>query len=307
MAALVAGAAMAILAGCGAGEGQKPAAVADKEAPAGSLTAETVSISPSQPTKNTGLKAQVRLSGLPGSDGRNITYQWLKNGNAVSGETGPALSSSAFVKGDEIAVRVSLGGGSQRKDSAPVRILNSPPRITMAWITPVRATRDQALEAKAEAIDADKDKIEFRYQWLRNGAEIPGATEDKLSLAELSKKDKVTVRVTPFDGEAEGSAQLSRAVEAQNAPPVIMSAPPSTVTGRTYAYQVTVKDADKDPISFALAKAPAGMTIDKSGMITWPISEGSAGVHAVEVVASDPDGGKATQAFTVTVSVAEKK
>jgi hypothetical protein len=307
MAALFAGAAMAILAGCGPGEGPKPAAVAHKEAAAGSLTIETVLIAPSQPTKNTGLKAQVRLSGPPGSDGRDLKYQWLKNGDPIARETNPALSSSVFRKGDEIAVRVSLGGGGDTKESAVVRVINSAPRITMAWITPVRATREQELEAKAEAVDADEDKIQFRYQWSRNGAEIPGATGSRLLLAELKKKDAVAVRVTPFDGEAEGLPYSSHAVEVRNAPPVVASTPPGTIKGGTYTYQVAIKDADKDPISFALAKAPAGMTIDKSGLITWPISEGAAGVHSVEVVATDPDGAKATQAFTVTVSVSEKQ
>lgn len=302
------GTAMLFLPGCGEDrKAEAPKAKASGPAEGARPTVETVSVVPERVTKETSLKARVEMSGAAGSDGRTLRYQWLKNGNPIAGESASALGSSAFKKGDLIAVRVSSGEGGQSKESVSVRVQNTPPRMVMVWVTPVGLTRAGEAEANARAVDADGETVSFRYQWLRNGIEIPGATESKMSLAEVSKKDKISVHVTPFDGETEGMPSSSRAMEILNTPPRISSTPPASVSGGTYSYQVTAHDPDKDPLSFALAKAPAGMTIDGKGAITWAIGEGGTGTHAVEVVVTDADGAKATQAFTVTVSVSEKQ
>ena len=85
----------------------------------------------------------------------------------------------------------------------------------------------------------------------------------------------------------------SRAMEILNTPPRISSTPPASVSGGTYSYQVTAHDPDKDPLSLALAKAPAGMTIDGKGCnYMGHCGEGGTGTHAVEVVVTDADRGQ---------------
>ncbi len=307
--ALLAFGGVAVLAsfGCGGEDERGPESQSQKPSAAPRAVIGSVTISPPIATKAVNLKARVEMSGAPGSDGGHLVFEWLRNGRPIEGEKGSILEATSFTKGDEIAVRVAPGGGGRAVESASVRIKNSLPRIASAVIVPETATREKEIEARAQAMDADGDAVSFRFQWMRNGVDLPGATNERLSLAEMAKGDKIGVRVTPHDGEEEGSPNFPREVIVRNANPSIVSASPETFGGGVFSYQVRVKDADNDPISFALAKAPAGMTIDKSGMIAWPISEGVAGSHEVEVVAADPDGGKATQAFTVTISVAEKK
>ncbi len=91
-----------------------------------------------------------------------------------------------------------------------------------------------------------------------------------------------------------------------NAPPRIVSTPPE-FRGGVYTYQVVAEDVDGDPLAYALAAAPPGMTINAgTGLITWNIDEKNAGSYPVEVIAQDPGGLKASQKYTLTVTMSEQ-
>src|SRR5262249_31403382 len=85
--------------------------------------------------------------------------------------------------------------------------------------------------------------------------------------------------------------------------PVIDSSPVTTVTaGAAYDYDVAAIDPDHDPITFTLVNAPAGMTIDTLGRITWSPQAGDMGAWPVLVTAADGRGGTASPSFTGTVT-----
>jgi RHS repeat-associated protein len=89
---------------------------------------------------------------------------------------------------------------------------------------------------------------------------------------------------------------------AHNATPQIASVPAvRAVAGRAYAYQVVATDADGDPLTYALARAPAGMAIDAAGLVRWTPALTALGDHAVQVQASDGRGGVTWQSFTLRV------
>ena len=71
--------------------------------------------------------------------------------------------------------------------------------------------------------------------------------------------------------------------------------------GQTYHYDVHAADADGDSLAYALTAAPAGMTIDDLGRITWTPQAGDIGSHPVAVAVSDGRGGAASQSFTIAV------
>ncbi len=68
-----------------------------------------------------------------------------------------------------------------------------------------------------------------------------------------------------------------------------MSIPPTIgLTERMYLYAVRAVDFEKDPLSWSLSQAPAGMTIDsRTGVIRWTPTTGQIGTHDVVVGASD--------------------
>jgi RHS repeat-associated protein len=88
-----------------------------------------------------------------------------------------------------------------------------------------------------------------------------------------------------------------------NQPPFITSAPPTQVTaGNTYTYQVTSIDPEGDPVTYALATAPAGMSIHPTtGLVTWTTTIANIGVSPVRIVVSDNHAGTGDQVFNLNV------
>ena len=89
---------------------------------------------------------------------------------------------------------------------------------------------------------------------------------------------------------------------AHNAEPVITSSPTlSGEAGVAWSYSIVATDPDGDPLSYALVSGPSGFAVDNaSGLATW--TPGAGGSYPVTVQASDGQGGKAEQAFTITVT-----
>jgi large repetitive protein len=78
-----------------------------------------------------------------------------------------------------------------------------------------------------------------------------------------------------------------------------MGSTPATV----FTYDANASDADGDTITFGLAAAPTGATINaQTGIITW--SPTAAGSYSFSVTAADGKGGSTVQAFTLTVKAA---
>jgi RHS repeat-associated protein len=89
---------------------------------------------------------------------------------------------------------------------------------------------------------------------------------------------------------------------APNQAPAITSTPPHTVRlGGSYRYAVQAADADGDPLTFHLDTAPAGMSIDATGLVSWQPMSAEFGPNAVAVRVDDGRGGAVTQTFTVNV------
>src|SRR5262249_28718961 len=92
-------------------------------------------------------------------------------------------------------------------------------------------------------------------------------------------------------------------VQAANRPPAIDSTPVQSATaGLVYRSDVRAGDPDGNALAYRLSTAPAGMTIDALGRITWATAAADVGTHPVTVVVTDLFGASATQSFDLTVS-----
>ena len=228
------------------------------------------------------------------------TYEWEVNGAVVTGEQSPVLKRGAFKKGDSVRVRLLLNASHETALAGPAIVENSPPRILSASIEPVPATRRDRLIPKILASDADGDTVTYSYRWMREDGSVAG-TEESIPGSLFSKNEKIILEVTPSDGTTQG-APFKSALTLANALPRITSIPGS-YAGKEYTYQVTAEDPDKDPITYSLLKAPAGMTIDPaSGLVRWAFTEKDAGIYPIEIQVSDPDGAGDIQSFQLPLS-----
>lgn len=117
----------------------------------------------------------------------------------------------------------------------------------------------------------------------------------------LGRQARQPYILTVLDAEAAKPLPPATAAAA-NQPPQIRSRPPTRVhVGQRYDYQPEAVDPDGEALRFSLATAPRRMRIDPAtGAIVW---QGAApkGAYPVELVARDPAGAEARQAWTVQV------
>ncbi len=84
--------------------------------------------------------------------------------------------------------------------------------------------------------------------------------------------------------------------------PVILSTPiGDALVGEQYRYQINAYDADPGAIlSFQLVEAPAGMTIDTDGVVSWSPLEADIGQADVVIQVFDNTGLSVTQSYALT-------
>jgi hypothetical protein len=265
----------------------------------------SVRILPEEPNIGSDLNVFVQSHN---SNGESVTYhyQWMKNDEEVIGEDKNTLRSGNFKKGDLIRNRVTLSDG--KVDGAPylsdpVKILNSPPVIQEVRIEPSVAYTNDNFTVSVKSYDVDGDFVNYTYQWEKNRVILSEERKEILEKGRFKKGDSITVTITPDDGESAGNPRKSEPIIISNSPPIIVSSPPTSADGTTYIYRVEVKDPDDDPILFTLRSGPKGMEIDKStGLIRWEIHKEDKGSHLIEIEASDDEGGRSFQRFTLVVT-----
>lgn len=88
--------------------------------------------------------------------------------------------------------------------------------------------------------------------------------------------------------------------------PVFTSLPSTdAAANQQYLYQASASDADGGALAFALATAPAGMTVGAAtGLVAWTPTTTQAGANLVVLTVTDPTGRSASQSFSILVAAA---
>lgn len=232
------------------------------------------------------------------------TYRWYVDGGLVADVRGNMLDPQYFRKGAIVEAEIIPTDGE--REGSPYRtrsitIGNTPPQALDVELSPVPAFAGVQITAVPRGEDRDGDTLSFLYQWEVDGKIIPGANGQTFDTTGVRKKSKISVEVTPFDGEERGSPVRSKYLTLSNKAPEIISMPPAGLESGKYTYQVAARDADGDALAYSLATAPQGMTINSStGLITWEPKPGTSREEfAVKVSTSDGDGGIAYQEFSL--------
>ena len=283
-------------------EDRKNSALSSKSNSPPALTSAT--LLPEKAYKGTEFNLVVQGSD-PEGDPITYKYQWIKNEQEMAGENKSSLRTDRFQKGDLIQAKVTPSDGKSEGSpylTPPVKILDSTPVIQEVWVEPKLPFANDNLKAQVKSSDLDGDFVYYTFQWEKDGKAIPDEKNQVLERGRFKKGDSVSVTVVPDDREIQGGPKKSDPVLISNSPPMITSSPPTSVEGTTYRYAVKANDPDQDPIVFTLKSGPKGMTIDKEkGLIQWEIRKENKGTYPVEIEASDPEGAKSTQRFTLTV------
>jgi hypothetical protein len=256
-------------------------------------------IGPENPTINSPLTVSVPKNINVGSIVWYINNQQSMVANSLHGD---------FKKGDNITAVVNYSNSKSKQavvTTPAVTINDTPPGVTSIILNPLYPTIASTIHAAVQTFDADGDSVSLTYQWYVNGNPVSDQTGDSFSCGSYKHGDMVYVMVTPSDGEETGVGVTSAYISIQDTPPIIVSVPPTSITGSTFSYKVEALDIDNDPLSYKLESAPKGMTINNNGVITWNTQDVTPPFNApVKVVVDDGFGGKAYQTFNFKI---EKK
>lgn len=263
----------------------------------------------SLPAASTGEKAQYSLEILPASATRNSTLsaiprgfnvndakiEWVINGGPTAG-SGTTFKASETKKGDRVQARAIVDG--LEVPSNTLEIKNAPPEITRVKIMPEVFKPGDNWWADVSGSDPDGDTVTFLYEWTKNGGP---AGKGRMLESQMKRGDKISVRITPYDGTDYGRPVFVER-EIANMPPWLSEEKKINFDGKVLTCQIKASDPDGDPLVYSLKAAPQGMAINPStGLITWNIPRDFQGTASVTASVNDGHGGEAAHTFNIAV------
>lgn len=165
------------------------------------------------------------------------------------------------------------------------------PTILRGHVIPSLPNATSTLTVDLRAVDPMGKAVTIEYQWLLDDFPIHGATGARLSAAEFTRGDTISVEVTPIADGRIGSVWKADPVEIQNSPPQVrrLGIEPSPATRREPLRAVAdVEDPDGDTVTISYQWLRNGMPIsDATGATLDPSHYGRRDLLAVEIVATD--------------------
>jgi subtilisin family serine protease len=141
----------------------------------------------SQPAAQSVMEGQPASFNVLGMGMPPLTYQWRKNGAAISGATSPGYTTPATAITDNGAIytaTVSNSQGSITSNNAVLSVTSNTPSITTQ-----PTAQSVGLGQAATFSVAVTGASTLAYQWRKNGTNIIGATSSSYNLANASQSD----------------------------------------------------------------------------------------------------------------------
>ena len=163
---------------------------------------------------------------------------------------------------------------------------------------------DQVYVYDANAFDANGDDLTFDLVVAPDGMIIDAQMGAVAWIPDAGQLGTYDVILRVQDGAGGVDVQSWQiVVETPNIPPVIVSAPSlQAVADLPYQYQIQAQDPEGQAITYGLAKAPEGMTVDAdTGLVSWTASIDQIGSHEVIVSATDERGETTLQPYDLEV------
>lgn len=127
-----------------------------------------------------------------------VKYQWLREGVAISGATSSTYKLEAADVAKKVSVKVTVARSgyldATATSAAKTIAKAAAPKATKAPSISGTATFAKTLTAKVGTWNTSG--LTYKYQWLRNGASIKGATKSTYKLTSADVAKKITVKVT---------------------------------------------------------------------------------------------------------------
>ncbi|MDO6732141.1 hypothetical protein Q4577_19070 [Marinovum sp. 2_MG-2023] len=234
-----------------------------------------------------------------------FSFQWLRDGVAVSGETASTYQLGQDDVGAEITVTVSYTDGFNAEEqltSAPtaaVQNVNDGP--TGAAAISGTATQGETLTAETGTIQDPDGLGTFSFQWLRNGVAVSGETASTYQLGQDDVGAEITVTVSYTDGsnadEQLTSAPTAAVQNANDAPTGAATISGTATQGETLTAETgTIQDLDGLG-AFSFQWLRDGVAVSGETASTYQLGQDDVGAE-ITVSVSYTDGFNADEQLT---------
>ncbi|WP_298645103.1 spherulation-specific family 4 protein, partial [uncultured Cardiobacterium sp.] len=147
-------------------------------------------------------------------DAASVSYQWLRDGVAISGETSSSYTLTRDDAGHKITVRAVYkdNAGHDENPTSDAADIPAPPAenhapsgaVTVSGVVEVGRTL-----VAGNNLDDQEGMGQVSYQWLRDGQDISGATGDKYTLTDADAGHRISVRASYTDGAQNAESKAS--------------------------------------------------------------------------------------------------
>jgi hypothetical protein len=257
-----------------------------------------------QPTSATVTAGQTATFSVTATGTAPLSYQWQKNGAAISGATSASYVTPATTSADNAAqftVVVSNTTGSVTSSAATLTVsaTATAPSITTQ---PAGATVTAGQTASFSVTATGTAPLS--YQWKKNGTAISGATSASYVTPATTSSDngaQFTVVVSNATGSVTSSAATLTITSATAGPSITAQPTSQTVTtGQTASFSVTATGTA--PLDYQWQKNGGAISGATSSSYTTPATTSSDNAAQFAVVVSNTAGSVTSNAATLTVN-----
>lgn len=255
-----------------------------------------------QPASKTTVAGATATFSVIASGTTPFTYQWRKNGVALSQSNKSSYTTSALTTADSgstFSVVVSNVAGSSTSNNAALTVTSgTPPTITTQPASNTIASGNTASFGVAASGTSP-----FDYQWRKNGTAISGATSATYTTPALATTDSGSTFSVVVTNTA-GSATSANATVTVNAVVPTVSAPANTtvVAGSSATFSVTASGSA--PFTYQWKKNGTGIAGATSATYTTPTLTTAENGALFSVLVSNVAGSVTSANATLTVAPA---
>ncbi len=257
-----------------------------------SLSVNAATVITGQPVGATKFATQGYLFVANGNGSGNISYQWLKDGNAITGATSPSFNISSITASSagNYALAVTGACGTATSNNAALTVISSVPTANA-----VCAGSSTSLSTTVSS------PLSVAYQWKKNGTNINGQTNSTLSFSNASASDNGVYSVAiNVDGVTTTAGSASLLVNANTA---IVSHPVSQTRPAGSGVTFTVNATGTGVVAYQWAKDGSPIFGETSYKLDLTnLAPSDAGAYSV--TASTSCGSASSNAANLTVQVA---
>lgn len=194
-----------------------------------------------------------------------------------------------------------VAAAEEAEEPEPLGAPNREPALYRLAIVPAVPTVAGPLTAEVTAKDPEGEEVQLAYEWYVDGDRLVARDRPTLQPEDFARDARVKFVVTARDPGGAFSIAESPEVVVGNADPLITNDP--AAIRRLDGLLVEATDPDGDELTWSIAGAPEGVSIDRRGRLSVRGTTTEAGGHyELRLVAEDGHGGKATMQIPLDVS-----